>query len=222
MGVGTQGWPSSTAAGESSSCVQTPIPHPIPSQERRKELAHSGDGSKGQEKATVSISLGVTPGPGFRAPARTHSLAAIGHEDTCPPHLVPTAEGGPELEQRAEPAREKGRQSQAQGPGRTRAGGQRLFGQPRCPSSFSLQAPQLLRGGQGWTHPRGRWVGMKWTPLDPALGQSFPPGPRGQALAAHTTARGQDSTGNSLEGRPQGTRDPSPRGLNLPGGRPAS
>lgn len=106
----------------------------------------------------MSISLGVTPGPGFRAPARTHSLAAIGHEDTCPPHLVPTAEGGPELEQRAEPAREKGRQSQAQGPGRTRAGGQRLFASHAAPPPSHCKPPNSseedkdgpIPGADGW------------------------------------------------------------------------
>lgn len=79
-------------------------------------------------------------------------------------------------------------------------------------------SPRLLTGGPQWTWPRGPWVGTKWTPLDPAPGQSFPPASGGLGLAAHPTACRQDSSGNSWEGRPQGAGGPRPRGPKLPGG----
>lgn len=87
------------------------------------------------------------------------------------------------------------------GAGVTRAGAGRLPGD-HAALSASHEVPSPRRAE--WRWPCSRRVNAKQAPLDPALGQGVPPGPRGQGLATLLTAPGQGSSKQLLGRRGMG------------------
>lgn len=83
----------------------------------------------------------------------------------------------------------------------TRAGAGRLPGD-HAALSASHEVPSPRRAERRW--PCSRRVNAKQAPLDPALGQGVPPGPRGQGLATLLTAPGQGSSKQLLGRRGMG------------------
>lgn len=199
----------------------TPIPEGRTGPLRRWEQ-RSGESSR-------PVSLGAVPGPGIRAPAcgatmPTHSSHHLGDEPRgCLPqgpslpgprphcragHRVPAgrarptpraaqpgpARGGP-------PTRERCRA------GVTGAGAGRLLGD-HAALSASHKVPSPRRAE--WSWPCSWRVNTKQAPLDPALGQSVPPGPHGQGLAALLAAPGRGSSKQLL--RRQGMGGPGQEG----------
>lgn len=199
VGVGhRESQPSSRASCDWPPRVQTPGPHPTPGREIREEPAHPKTGAKVRRKLPLT-SPGSHPGPGLGAPGHTHGSPSVllGSVTMTP---VPEAEPGwacsplqREARSRTAGLGQPGGGAPAEGIGPWGSLG--LGGGEASPghhAALLTSGPTLLIGGPERAQLCGQQAGMKQACPGSCPGQSFPPGPRGQALAAHPTSCGQD------------------------------